>query len=919
MTSRSKRESDLPIIEPKKLKSLLDARLHRPLLPEDCVHRHTLLGRLSTGEKRSLSLICAPAGYGKSSLAIDWLANSGLPSCWLSLNQSDDDLRLFLRYMIGALQQQFPGILSTLLTNLSANEVPPLPDLVTAFCNELERSEQRFILALDDYHLVQDLAIHEFLNKLLEHPLRSLHLALITRRNPPLSLARLRANDQISELRMNELRFTEEESAEFLGKSTKTPLDTRTIAQIHSGTEGWAVGLRLAILALHYEVDLSTQLYRFDGNLYEVQQYLMSEVLNAISAQEQEWLCKTAILDQFTAELCEHICGGNNPSPAHTLTGKAFIDKLHDNGLFCIPLDHRRQWHRYHHQFQSLLRERLEANYAPRDIKALHLKAAQWLQENGNIEQALRHYQRGGDQQLARETLLKHRQEAFNREEAYRVQNWLRIVGDIASTDPELLLVRAWIAQRMTRYGEVADTLTQLETALESAGKMPDNKLKRLRGESEALRSVLAYWNTDAKAAVAHAEHALDLLPAADAAARGFVVLIKVGALQMLGRTADATAFAHALMEQREYRQGTVHGRLLQGLCYAYSFTADIPALLRTCVALDKYGEQNQLPESLEYAAYFRGITYYQRNELHDALSVIEPIVSSRNYTNYHIYTSSVCTLAYIHMALGEEQKALLLAESLVETTLNSGASGSTDMAQACLADLALRRGRSNEAIPWADTFEYAEPKATTRVIMPELVCLKTRIHQDTPDAHREVEALLDSLQQFLDKIHNTRFGAELQAIRGLALLQQDKPEEALLAIHKAVQLAQAGGYIRLFVDLGPRLIPLLNQLRLDEIGLEYVGRILSAFSAELARHSGTAIAVPGTGVADAAGEVLSAREQEILQMLAQRLNNKEIGAKLFISPATVKRHAHNIYEKLGVHGRREAVAKGMGLGLLSQ
>jgi LuxR family maltose regulon positive regulatory protein len=549
----------------------------------------------------------------------------------------------------------------------------------------------------------------------------------------------------------------------------------------------------------------------------------------------------------------------------------------------------------------------------------LHLEAAKWLEAHGEIERALRHYLHGSEPELAREAVLSNRQEAFSREEAYRVQHWLRIVGDVATHDPELLLVRAWIAQKNTRYAELSDILTTLDRKLKSARGYPRAELQRLRGEAETLHSMLAYWNTDAKAAVAHADLALELLPSTDAA-RGFTVLIRIGSLQMLGEAKQATAFAQTLLQQKEYRHGTIHARLLQGLCYNYSFCGDTSALLRTCDALKKYGQQNQLPESLEYADYFRGIISYQLNKLPEALALLAPIVANKNLANYHIYSSSVCTLCYIHMAMGEDQKAWELAESLVDSALNSGATGSIDMAQACLADLALQQKRPLEAIRWADTFDCEQLKATTRFIMPELVYLKIRICQDTPESRREVKALLDLLQKFLERIHNVRFLAELLALRALALVKEGKREEALAAIEHAVHQAQGGGYIRLFVDIGLELAPLLNQLPLDESGLAYVGRILAALPVRTtvpAKDMASVTPLHPIGITAAAANILSLREQEILLLLAQRLNNKEIGERLFISPATVKRHAHNIYEKLGVHGRREAVAKATGLGLI--
>jgi LuxR family maltose regulon positive regulatory protein len=343
---------------------IIRTKLHRPPLTPDLVPREHLLARLEANPQRALTLVSAPAGYGKSTLVSHWLERETRPSAWLSLEAADSDLRRFLQYLIAALQTLAPEIGRDTLALLKKLDLPPWKILAQTLLNELSRLKEVCLLVLDDYHRLHESAIHDLLNELLAHPLPALHLVLIARHDPPLPLSRLRAHHRLLELREPDLRFSPSEVRIFLQQASAAPVEEHSVALLDERTEGWVTGLRLFTLSLRGRSDVAELVRRLPENNQHVVNYLLEEVLVKQPEAVQACLLRTAILDRFCASLCEAICGkpgsdkGEHP-------GQTFVSTLMQQGLFVVAIDEQHRWFRYHHLFQRLLRYRLQTRYSP--------------------------------------------------------------------------------------------------------------------------------------------------------------------------------------------------------------------------------------------------------------------------------------------------------------------------------------------------------------------------------------------------------------------------------------------------------------------------------------------------------------------------------------------------------------------------
>ena len=357
----------------------LRTKLHRPPVAEDHLHRRHLLERLNKRIHRPLTLVSAPAGYGKSTLLSCWLEGSEIPAAWLSLDDTDNDLHLFLSYLLAAVQTVSPAAGKKIQAMLNAPELPPHSILNNILINELDQIEQAFIICLDDYHVIQNTAIHDLFIEILKHPPQAMHLVLASRMDPPLPLASLRARGEMTEIRVQDLRFSLTEVAEFLNKMMGRKLGESIVALMNRKTEGWVTGLRLAALSLRHREDLNEVLTDLPNDHRYVLDYMAAEVLSQQPPAIQECLLKTSILNRISAPLCQTICATAKETGTDKVTGYTFLDWLIQANLFLIPLDDERRWFRYHHLFQELLVRHLKRRFSPDEIVTFHREAGKWF------------------------------------------------------------------------------------------------------------------------------------------------------------------------------------------------------------------------------------------------------------------------------------------------------------------------------------------------------------------------------------------------------------------------------------------------------------------------------------------------------------------------------------------------------------
>lgn len=901
---------------------LIRTKLHRPRVAADLVQRERLHAALERSHDQPLTLVSAPAGYGKTALISNWLARCDLPNAWLSLDETDSDIRVFFSYFVAAVHKVFPETCRETLTLLEANQLASPTLLAEYLSNDLEALPKPLVLVLDDYHRISEPVIHELLDHLLAHPPDTLHLVILTRRDPPLSLGALRAHGMMSNLRARELQFTKDETAAFLKQASGRSIEDSAISLVYETTEGWAVGLRLTALALQHGVDIDEFLRGFVGDSGQIREYLVEGALSHLPPVVSEWLRKTSILERFCAPLCEAVCAPQGNKDEKTLDGQGFIQALAATGLPSMALDPQSEWHRYHHLVQELLQHQLKAWLAPEEIVGLHRRTAAWFEAQGLLEEAIQHTLQGDGPAAAGRLMVRHRLEILNEEHWFRLDQWLRRLPDeLVKKDLELLILKAWRLRNLGRHAEAFLVLDHIEALMISA---PSGSAasERRRGSVNALRGIQYFFEGQADLALKCAEQALIQLPHDCWSERGFALIVMAGALRSSGDAKGARKVIYDALADTSVPMGTFQGRLMMALCFVNWNTADLPEMRLAAKQYLELGKKLGLAESVMNARYLLGSVQYQQNELSQAETTLVPVVSDRGPPNLFYFTESVFVLAAVYQARGQTDKARETVESVCEHLLGIQNMAMLQRAQAYQADLALRQGRTAEALKWAHGFDPEPFQNMFLFHEPRMTLARVLITQGSTDNRMQADRLLTRLETFVAGIHNTRFLIEVLALQALLHDAQGDESVACKVLGRAVALAQPGGFIRLFVDLGPRLAGLLSRLDLDEEGVRYARRILAAFGggqADASDRLGTPLTVNLSEKPHPLPEPLTQRELVILSLHTERLKNHEIAERLFISAGTVKRHNENIYRKLGVHDRSEAVTKAQALGILKK
>jgi LuxR family maltose regulon positive regulatory protein len=906
---------------------LIRTKLHRPPVAVDHLHRQHLLDRLNHRRHRPLTLISAPAGYGKTTLASCWLESCASPTGWVSLDKNDNDLRMFLLYFIAATETLFSGACLNTQALLAVPDLPPTAALASSLLNELDRIEQPYIMVLDDYHLIKESVVHNLLAEILKHPPRSLHLVIVGRRDPPLPISRLRAQGLVTEIRTQALRFNEMEIATFLARLLGAQVDSVTAAALEKKTEGWVTGLRLAALSMRHRGNLDPKLLEPHVDAQYVMEYLFTEVFSQQPPEIIRYLLDTAILDRFCGPLCEAVCRpGVEPFPCE-LGGSEFIAWLQKENMFLIPLDAENRWFRFHHLYRRLLFNQLKLHYSSEHINALHKQASAWFVEEGLIEEALEHALAAGDIPKAIQLVAQHGHRLMDDQQWPRLERWLdKLPRDSVEENPEMLLFRVWLNHTRTAGFALSALMTQLEKIENLISTSPPNlsiKAEEIRAHCNALRSFQHYVAAEGEIALKLAREACKNIPIYHKRARLRAHIFQVGSYQMVGEL--ETGLSIYLNEVKNNTNLTIgdQAMYLANLCFIYWIDADLTAMLQTGENTLKIAMDQRIPEAIAFNLYFMGIACYQQNNLRSAEKKLARLINDFYMYMQLLHSHGSFCLSLIYQAQGQPDKASERNRKMMEYAIDTGNQRMLQITRAFEAELAVRQGRLAEASNLVKRFQPKPFLPPFAFYMPQLTLVKILLAQDTTDSRRQAADLLDELHDFVTSIHNNRFRIDVLALQ--ALLHDTLGEESV-ALEKAVKalaLAEPGGFIRAFVDLGPQMADLLKRLASQNVAVRYIGQILAAFSTDKGRAAVGAsdhpVAHPSHMSLHALVEPLTNRELEILELLAQRLRNKEIAAKLFISEETVKKHLNNTFMKFNVTSRRQAVDKALALGILSR
>jgi LuxR family maltose regulon positive regulatory protein len=893
--------------------ALLRTKLYRPPVPRDFVERPRLNLEQLTGHP--FTLVSAAAGYGKSVLVSSWLDSWPGPSAWISLDESDNDLRVFLQYVCAATEQHFPSVLLELSEQLTAPVLPPRHELAKLLINGLDEIEAPFVLVFDDIHAIREPAVLDVLATVLEHPPALLRLVLVGRRDPFLPIARLRAQSRLAEVRSADLSFTFEETEAFLESALDVDVSEPIARSWRDRTEGWATGLRLATIALQGESEIAEEPFKRRKPVRDVMAYLLAEVVESQPRDVRQQLYHSALVDRFCASLCEALSA--RPEPLQNVpSGEAFLSWLEARGLFVIPLDDSRGWFRFHPLFREMLSERANLDLGAEQITIVHLRASVWFEDAGLIDEALRHALEAGDHERAADIVERHRHPALDEDRWHEVERWLaRIPHTQLLQRAELTMAKAWCEYSRFRVQSVPDLV---ETATRVAGSATARP--HLHGEIGFFRGVLELWAGQPETSERTLERALEALRGGPAYIEGDSQLHLAVARSVAGRPDKAIA---ELERQSHAAPPSGKGEALRrgGRTLVHLIVGNLPAASAAAEEFAEISARRGLDNMGGWAAYFRGWADLHACELGPAARHFGRAVELRYALETRAASDALAGLALTQQLMGERELAVKTAELLGAHVREQ--SDDPVVARSCHARLSILAGDPAPALEWA-RLPCKEPdldELFTWLEVPLITGARVLIAAgDEADVQTAIERL-EECRVKSDQWNLRGQGVELGVLQTLAMLRLGQRQEASESLERAVTLAEGGGWIRPFVEAGSEMQALLRSLEPKAAGRPFVARIWATWDRGVApRAEPSDASIPAK--ADPLRQhrtsaELTSRELDVLELLAERLQDKEIAARLYITTHTVNHHLKRIYRKLGVSGRRQAVRRATELGIL--
>lgn len=877
--------------------TLLQTKLYIPFTRQSLVPRHQLIEKLNTGLNRKLTLICAPAGFGKTTLTTAWLAQLQRPFFWLSIDAEDNDPHRFFTYLGASLSP----VLGENSTFAPASNLPAQA-ITTMLLNSLMQLTDPIVLILDDYHLIETEAIHESLTFLCGHLPPTLNLVLTSRSDPPLPLARMRVRGELNEIREKDLRFTEEETAVFLNQVMGLDLTTQQVAALEKRTEGWIASLQLAALSLQESIDKTELIQAFRGTHRYLVDYLVEEVLAQRPGGTREFLLKTALLNRFSASLCDELLSIDHAQQTLTQLEKA--------NFFLIPLDDQRRWYRYHHLFADVLRQQVWQTY-PNEIPDLYQRASQWYKNHDFLYDAIDMALVGNHYEQAAVWILEAAESViWAHGEWLLLDRWLAgLPESFVKQQARLCLYHAWSCLIRSQPAMCQARLVDAENAINEAPEVD----RLARGELAAIRAAIARFQGNQAQVLTQADIALNHLPLEDNNWR-VMTLLNLGAAHFLG---DDTAAAQETLN-KVWQLAQAENQAMLG-CLSSSFLAQLQ------VRNGRYHNAQQIFQQAQAMAQARtesvfnvGMTHIGLGELWLAWNNLEKAEKllqegldiGTTVQNILLILSGSLSLARLRQIQGrfDEANALLLQAQEVAKNPAAAWSWVHVPTAAHLARAWLHQGDLNEAR------RHLETAIANMTAQPGFWTESVQITQArlwlAEGKWEESESLLAKLWETAVIHQRIRSQVEIQILQAVTQQNLSQIDQAQTNLRDALILAKPSGEIRLFIDEGEPLQWLFSDLKFEDLSLQtYAQQIASSFPD---RQSATAAEANQQLV-----EPLTPRELELLALVVTGISNREIGEQLFISYGTVRRHLNNIYGKLGVNGRSQAILKAQELNLV--
>jgi LuxR family maltose regulon positive regulatory protein len=897
-------------------------------LPGDVVVRSRLLALLN--RQASLTLVVAPAGYGKTTLVGTWITQLPMPAAWLSLDNKENDPLAFLAAVIAAVQTVFPDFGADILAALNAPHSSAFSDLMVWVCNELNTLTREFTLVLEDYHIVRTNLIHELLLNLVTYPPQAMHLVITARHDPPLPW-RNRVRGDFCELRAADLSFTAEEARQFLANATDRPVGGEDVHALVEQSQGWITSLRLAALAIRRQGTETDQARLLNADFRNFNDYFSEEVLAELKPEVLAFLLRTSILELLSGPLCDFVDNtGSKESndiaagaPVRQGRGAALLRELEHAGVFTVALDDQGIWYRYHPLLRGVLRRRLEQTASPDEVAELYIRAAAWHEEHNFLDETLTYTLSSGQIQHAVAFIQRRRHQLLDNFEWRRLDRWLhQFPSAVISQHIELTIARMWI--NFWRYN-MPDNDVELARVEAMLSELPPDAPDAVawRGEIATLRSHRCALAGDAAGALAAANTALADVPPHRFYVRSTAMVHWALACQMGGQWQQAQAGIQELENHTYTARDLARARTLQLLAYINLPTAKLNNIRLQMPQLLPLVTAREFKTSTAWTQYCWGAACYLQNQLSAAEEHFRAVLELADHAHSVSYAHSVIGLALVCQAQGREVEAASIVDDARRLLSARQQSYVLTVVNAFAAELAARQGRREEALRWVmrASRQYVLDTYPLAMYYPMLGYARVLLAGGTVENLRDARTWLQRQIEVAVRTFNVLAQIQARVLEAALCDAQGDRAGAITALAHALTTAEQDNVLRPFVELAPQLAPLLEELAptsLAEPAAEFMTSVRTAiaFEQEWLVQSPTARLAPpdpqpqaATGPEHDLSTLLTYREMDVLRLLEQRLTNKEIAHELGITTETVRQHTVNLFRKLGVQNRRQAVA----------
>ncbi|MGE5403522.1 MAG: LuxR C-terminal-related transcriptional regulator, partial [Candidatus Saccharibacteria bacterium] len=841
--------------------------------------RTRLNSKLGQARKYPVTLVAAPAGYGKTTAVAEWLRHSSVPSAWISLDSDDNDVMRFWRYVLAAVDSMLPGAVERAQTALDSNFSSPIQNLLTLLIDDMSCLKDDHYLVFDDYHLVELAEIHESMEFLIQNIPPFLHLVLTSRSEPPLALPRLRARGHLMEVLTEDLRFREKEVKLFY-QQRNIDLDKEQVKSMGARTEGWAAGLQLAMLSIKNTQDMGRFIDRMNGDNRHIAGYLTDEVFDKWSPPVRDFFMFTSILDRFSAPLCDSITGRRD--------SRKMLDNIVNTNAFVVALDQERRWYRYHHLFADFLRNMLCEHYFD-DIPALHKNAAEWFRKNGYTHEAIDHFLKSHDYKLAAELIANEAPLMVARREITTLTGWLKELPDAeVEINPMLCLAGAWAFLLNNDIDDAEEWVMKTQKAAVYIGQEPNETVKQILGELAIVMAQIMIHKKDHRLAIALCSQARE----------------------------NISLKSMFLKESIEFNHG--EASLLYGVL---GFFGNLGEMAKAHFENDVYQTLKSMGEKPSgYLAIVRAELLYELNDTDGALRFLAQGLSEAEQSlRMGSYIPGIWTLIKVHTTRGQLDGTFNIVENAKDVVKKANAPNWMELLEAIKMRMLLQQGSLDEVEQWV-----VKNRLNTRVstlVGREFEYITLARYFLAKGIYNDNQLLLGHLLADAYKHNRIPSIIEVLNLMALNLQAQGDMDRAQSTLARALAAGLEYGYLRRFADEGAPMFNLLSHFahwnrkrNSNAVSPQYVRKLFRLTREVLAESRSSKLQARSQSPQ---GDILTSREIEVLQLLAEELTGAEISERLGVKLPTVKTHTGNILSKLGVKNRAQAVQRAKELGVL--